>query len=255
MLPLKIIYPGKEYSDRVDISPQDVYDKMPDEIPTTSMPCLGEIKSTIEKIKNEGFTHLLAVHISSGLSGTFQAVQMAANDIDNMIVKVIDTKTLSIAQGWMVLDAAKNIGRGLSFDKVVDQLYKLKPKVQVYYVLETLEYLRRGGRIGKVAGMLGEFLHLKPIISVDEEGKYYTYCKARGRKKSIERLIQIVEDNIKDKPAYLAVMHGGARKEAEEILARLSHLTNVKEIITSDISPALGVHTGPGLLGVSFYEV
>jgi DegV family protein with EDD domain len=255
MLPLKIIYPGKEYSDRVDISPQDVYDKMPDEIPTTSMPCLGEIKSTIEKIKNEGFTHLLAVHISSGLSGTFQAVQMAANDIDNMIVKVIDTKTLSIAQGWMVLDAAKNIGRGLSFDKVVDQLYKLKPKVQVYYVLETLEYLRRGGRIGKVAGMLGEFLHLKPIISVDEEGKYYTYCKARGRKKSIERLIQIVEDNIKDKPAYLAVMHGGARKEAEEILARLSHLANVKEIIASDISPALGVHTGPGLLGVSFYEV
>lgn len=255
MLPLKIIYPGKEYSDRVDISPQDVYDKMPDEIPTTSMPCLGEIKSTIEKIKNEGFTHLLAVHLSSGLSGTFQAVQMAANDIDNMIVKVIDTKTLSIAQGWMVLDAAKNIGRGLSFDKVVDQLYKLKPKVQVYYVLETLEYLRRGGRIGKVAGMLGEFLHLKPIISVDEEGKYYTYCKARGRKKSIERLIQIVEDNIKDKPAYLAVMHGGARKEAEEILARLSHLTNVKEIIASDISPALGVHTGPGLLGVSFYEV
>lgn len=254
MLPLKIIYPGKEYSDRVDINPQDVYDKMPDEIPTTSMPCLGEIKSTIEKIKSEGFTHLLAVHLSSGLSGTFQAVQMAANDIDNMIVKVIDTKTLSIGQGWMVMDAARNIAQGLSFDKVVNQLYKLKPKVHVYYVLETLEYLRRGGRIGKVAGMLGEFLHLKPIISIDEEGKYFTYCKARGRKKSIERLIQIVEENIKDKPAYLAVMHGGARKEAEEILQRLSHLTNVKEIITSDISPALGVHTGPGLLGVSFYE-
>lgn len=254
MLPLKIIYPGKEYSDRVDITPQDVYDRMPDEIPTTSMPCLGEIKSTIEKIKSEGFTHLLAVHLSSGLSGTFQAVQMAANDIDNMIVKVIDTKTLSIGQGWMVMDAARNIAQGLSFDKVVDQLYKLKPKVQVYYVLETLEYLRRGGRIGKVAAMLGEFLHLKPIISVDEEGKYFTYCKARGRKKSIERLIQIVEENIKDKPAYLAVMHGGARKEAEEILHRLSHLSNVKEIIASDISPALGVHTGPGLLGVSFYE-
>lgn len=254
MLPLKIIYPGIEYSDRVDINPQDVYDKMPDEIPTTSMPCLGEIKTTLEKIKNEGFTHLLAVHLSSGLSGTFQAVQMAANDIDNMIVTVIDTKTLSIGQGWMVLDAARNIARGLSFDKVVDQLYKLKPKVHVYYVLETLEYLRRGGRIGRVAGMLGEFLHLKPIISIDEEGKYFTYCKARGRKKSIERLIQIVEENIKDKPAHLAVMHGGARKEAEEILQRLSHLSNVKEIITSDISPALGVHTGPGLLGVSFYE-
>lgn len=254
MLPLKIIYPGKEYSDRVDITPQDVYDKMPAEIPTTSMPCLGEIQSTIEKIKSEGFTHLLAVHLSSGLSGTFQAVQMVANEIDNMIVTVIDAKTLSIGQGWMVLDAARSIAQGLSFDKVIEHIYKLKPKIHVYYVLETLEYLRRGGRIGKVAASLGEFFHLKPIISIDEEGRYYTFCKARGRKKSIERLIQIVEQNIKDKPAYLAVMNGGARKEAEEILQRLSQLTNVKEIITSDISPALGVHTGPGLLGVSFYE-
>ncbi|HEX3010659.1 MAG TPA: DegV family protein [Syntrophomonadaceae bacterium] len=254
ILPLKIIYPGREYSDRVDIEPQDVYDKMPDEIPKTSMPCLGEIKNAIEKIKNEGFTHLLAIHLSSGLSGTFQAVQMAARDIDNMIVTVFDSKTLSIAEGWMVLEAARNIAQGLSFDKVVEQLNKLKPKIQVYYVLETLEYLRLGGRIGKVAAMLGEFLHLKPIISVDEEGKYFTYCKARGRRKSIERLIQIVEENVKDKPARLAVMHGGAKKEAEEILQRLRQLPNLKEIITSDISPALGVHTGPGLLGVSFYE-
>jgi DegV family protein with EDD domain len=254
VLPLKIIYPDREYSDRVDIKPQDVYDKMPGEIPTTSMPCLGEIRNAIEKIKNEGFTHLLAIHLSSGLSGTFQAVQVAAHDIDNLFVKVIDTKTLSIAQGWMVMDAARNIAQGVSFDKVVEQLNKLKPKVRVYYVLETLEYLRRGGRIGKVAAMLGEFLHLKPIISVDEEGKYFTYCKARGRKKSIERLIQIVEENIKDKPARLAILHGGAKKEAEEMLQRLHHLPNLKEIITSDISPALGVHTGPGLLGVSFYE-
>lgn len=254
VLPLKIIYPGKEYSDRVDIEPQAVYDKMPAEIPTTSMPCVGEIKCAIDKIKSEGFTHLLAVHLSSGLSGTYEAVQMMTKDIDNLIVTVIDTKTLSMAQGWMVLDAARNIAKGLSFDKVVEQLYKLKPKVHIYYVLETLDYLRRGGRIGRVAGMLGEFLHLKPIISVDEEGKYYTYCKARGRNKSIERLIQIAEENIKDKPAYLAIMHGGARKEAEEILQRLRHLPNVKEIVTSDISPALGVHTGPGLLGVCFYE-
>jgi DegV family protein with EDD domain len=101
--------------------------------------------------------------------------------------------------------------------------------------------------------MLGEFLHLKPIISVNREGTYFTYCKARGRRKSIEKLVQIVQDNIKDKPAYLAVLHGGAKKEAEEMLEKLRSLPNLKEIITSDISPALGVHTGPGLLGVSFY--
>jgi DegV family protein with EDD domain len=130
----------------------------------------------------------------------------------------------------------------------------MQNQVHVYYVLETLEYLRRGGRIGQEAGMLGEFLHLKPIISVNEEGTYFTYCKARGRRKSIERLVQIVQEYVKDKPAHLAVLHGGAKKEAEEIMERFrSNLPNLKELITSDISPALGVHTGPGLLGVSFF--
>lgn len=253
ILPLKIIYPGEEYSDRMDIKPGDVYDRMPEEIPTTSMPCVQEIQAAMEKIKNEGFTHLLSVHISSGLSGTYQAVQMVARDIDNMVIKVIDSKTLSFGLGWMVLEAAKNIANGLSFNRIVENINKMQPHIHVYYVLETLEYLRRGGRIGQVAGMLGEFLHLKPIISVNREGTYFTYCKARGRRKSIERLVQIVQDNIKDKPAYLAVLHGGAKKEAEEMLDKLRNLPNLKKIIASDISPALGVHTGPGLLGVSFY--
>lgn len=253
ILPLKIIYPGEEFSDRVDIEPHDVYDRMPAEIPTTSMPCIQEVRTAIEKIKSQGFTHLLSVHISSGLSGTYQAVQMVSRDIDNMVIKVIDSKTLSFGLGWMVLEAAKNIANGLSFNTIVENITRMQPKMQVYYVLETLEYLRRGGRIGQVAGMLGEFLHLKPIISVNREGTYFTYCKARGRRKSIERLIQIAQDNIKDKPAYLAVLHGGAKKEAEEMLEKLRSLPNLKEIIFSDISPALGVHTGPGLLGISFY--
>ncbi|MEN6460721.1 MAG: DegV family protein [Syntrophomonas sp.] len=253
ILPLKIIYPGEEYSDRMDIEPGDVYDRMPEEIPTTSMPCVQEVKAAMEKIKSEGFTHLLSVHISSGLSGTYQAVQMVARDFDNMVIKVIDSKTLSFGLGWMVLEAARNIANGLSFNRVVDNINKMQHQVHVYYVLETLEYLRRGGRIGQVAGMLGEFLHLKPIISVNREGTYFTYCKTRGRRKSIEKLVQIVQENIKDQPAYLAVLHGGAKKEAEEMLEKLRSLPNLKEIIFSDISPALGVHTGPGLLGVSFY--
>jgi DegV family protein with EDD domain len=99
ILPLKIIYPGEEYSDRVDIEPSDVYDRMPEEIPTTSMPCVQDVRDAIEKIKSEGFTHLLSVHISSGLSGTYQAVQMVAREFDNMVIKVIDSKTLSFGLG------------------------------------------------------------------------------------------------------------------------------------------------------------
>ncbi len=255
ILPLKIIYPDKEYSDRVDIEPDDVYNRMPAEIPTTSMPCLQEIKSIIEDISSQGFTHVLAVALSSGLSGTYGAIKLAAQDVNNLMVKTFDSRTLSMGTGWMVIDAARNIANGLSFDKVMENLTSLQPKVNVYYVVETLEYLRKGGRIGQVAGMLAEFLHFKPIISVNPEGKYFTFCKVRGRRKSIDRLMEIVESCAPDKPINLAVMHGGARKEAERMMQRLSKLPNIREIVFSDISPALGVHTGPGLLGVSFYEV
>jgi len=255
ILPLKIIYPGEEYSDRVDIEPADVYKRMPEEIPTTSMPSLHEIKNIIEKIRSDGFTHLLAVHISSGLSGTYDAVKLITRDIDNMVINVIDSKTLSMGTGWMVLEAARNITSGISFNKIIENINNIKPKMRLYYVIKTLEYLRRGGRIGLVASMLGQFLHLKPIISVNEEGKYFTFCKTKGRLKSIEKLLQLVEQADKEKQINLALMHGGAQKNFEAIKERISKLPNIKEFISSDISPALGVHTGPGLLGICFYEV
>ncbi len=256
ILPLKVIYPYGQYSDRIDIDPADVYKRMPEEIPTTSQPNLQEIKAMFENARQEGFTHLLALALSSGLSGTYQAMKLAAKDFDDIVIKVFDTKTLSMATGWMVLDTARNILGGLSFEKVLEKLTTLQPKVRAYYVIETLEYLRKGGRIGQVAGMLGELLNLKPIIGVNAEGVYYTHAKVRGRSKSIEKLIDIVVQSVEDRPFNLAVMHGGAQETGEKLLAALrSRLPNIKESIFSDISPALGVHTGPGLLAVCFYEV
>ncbi len=254
VLPLSVIYPDKIYQDRITIEPQEVYDRMPDEIPTTSMPTPHEITSILEVIRNEGVTHVLAVHLSSGLSGTYEAVRMVAQEFEDLVINVFDTRTLSIATGWMVLEAARDIASGLSFQKIMDNLHQIQPRVKVYYVLETLEYLRRGGRIGAVAAMLGQFLHLKPIISVNQEGKYFTYAKARGRQKSIEKLAEIVEKAVQRGPIKLAVMHGGAREEFQRLLEKLQHLPNIKELIASDISPALGVHTGPGLLGVCVVE-
>lgn len=254
ILPLKVVYPEGTYSDRVDIEPEDVYKRMPEEIPKTSMPSPHEITSVIEKIREEGFTHLLSISLSSNLSGTYDAIKMMANQMENLTVQVFDSKTLSIGTGWMVMEAARNIAKGFNLDKVIEHLQTMRPRVKVFYVLETLEYLRRGGRIGNVAAMLGEFMHFKPIISVNEEGRYYVYCKTRGRKKSIERLIQVAE-KAAHKPINLSVMHGGARQEAEKVLERLRNLPNVRDIIFSDISPALGVHTGPGLIGISYYEV
>lgn len=255
ILPLKVIYPHEQFSDRVDIQPIDVYNRMPGEIPTTSMPNIEEIGAAYEKARQEGFTHILAIALSSGLSGTYQAMQLAAKDFDNIVISVFDSKTLSMATGWMVLDAARNILQGLSFEKVWEKLLALQPKVKAYYVIETLEYLRKGGRIGLVAGMLGEFLNLKPIIGINPDGIYYTHAKIRGRQKSIERLMELVQESVGNRPFNLAVMHGAAQAEGDGMLVKLKKMSNLRELIFSDISPALGVHTGPGLLAVCFYEL
>jgi DegV family protein with EDD domain len=255
ILPLKVVYGNKVYWDRIDIQPDDVYKRMPEDIPTTSMPSPDEVKQMLESIRKQGFTHVLAFALSSNLSGTYQSMKLAASQISNMIVETFDTKTLSMGTGWMVMEAAQSVVDGFNFKDIISKINNMKPKIQVYYVVETLEYLRRGGRIGYVAGMLGEFLHFKPIISVNEEGRYYTYSKARGRKKSLQRLVEIIEDACREKKIQLAVMHGGAREEATQVLEKLKNLPNVERVIFSDISPALGVHTGPGLVGVSYCEV
>ena len=255
ILPLKVVYGDKVYSDRIDIQPDDVYKNMPENIPTTSMPSPDEVKQMLETIREQGFTHVLAFALSSNLSGTYQTMKLAVSQISNMMVETFDTKTLSMGTGWMVMEAAQSVVDGLDFKEIINKINSIKPKIHVYYVLETLEYLRKGGRIGYVAGMLGEFLHFKPIISVNEEGRYYTYSKTRGRKKSLQRLVEIIEEACRDKKIQLAVMHGGAREEAKQVLEKLKNLPNIENIIFSDISPALGVHTGPGLVGVSYYEV
>ncbi|MEG6510394.1 DegV family protein [Desulforamulus ruminis] len=250
VIPLKVIYPQEEYLDRVNITPQQVYDRMPSETPTTSLPALADIMATYDKLRKEHFTHIISIHISSGLSGTFNAVTTAAREFRDMVIEVIDSKALSLGLGIPVLEAAKTLKERLGFEAAVERAREIIGKMEIYYVLSTLDYLRKGGRIGYVAGTLGEMLQVKPIISINKEGKYYTYDKVRGRKKSILRLLKIISDKLNHKKADVAVLHGGAEEEALELLQKVKKLTNVQEVHFGQIGPVMGVHTGPGLIGV-----
>ncbi|HCF48713.1 MAG TPA: fatty acid-binding protein DegV [Syntrophomonas sp.] len=255
VLPARVIYPDREYADGIDIQPDEVYSRMPQEIPTTSMPSPHDIRTAFEELIQEGFTHCIALHISSALSGTYESVKMVADEIKNLRIQVIDSRTLSMGTGWLVINAARNIKAGWNFDSILENMQALQEKARVYYILDTLEYLRKGGRIGKVAGMIGEFLHLKPVISVNAEGEYFTYCKAKGRRKSIEKLVEIIEKAVQEREINLGVVHGGAPQEFELLVKRFKQFPNIREITASQITPVLGVHTGPGLLGVCFYEI
>lgn len=254
LLPLKVVYNDRQYMDRVEIEPQEVYDSMKNETPKTSMPSPGEAVNLFEKLAKEGFTDVIAIHISSGLSGTYQMVKTVARQMKNIInIEVIDSKALSLGLGFLVLEARRQIEEGIDFEEVVKRLRGLQKKVKVFFVVKTLEYLRKGGRIGYVAGTIGEMLNVKPIISINEEGKYYTYDKVRGRKRSLNKLVEIVREYAEGKKLKLAVMHADALEEAKSVAKKLQ-LPNLDLVGVGEISPAMVVHAGPGLVGVAFYE-
>ena len=254
ILPLKIVYKDREYTDRVDITPQEVYDNMKNEVPTTSLPSMEEIDRLFLKLKEEGYTHLIAVTISTGLSGTNNSLRLVSKKHPEMTYEIFDSKALSLGAGAIVMECGKMIEEGKDFEYIVKQMPMLREKIKVFYVLDTLKYLMKGGRIGKVSGSIGQLLNLKPIISIDNEGIYYTYTKVRGRKKSINKLHEIMKETLEGKGGKAWVLHGGAKEEAMDLYEKVKTIPNVIMAGLSDISPVAGVHTGPGLIGITIMK-
>lgn len=250
VLPLRVIYKDGEYIDRVNITPSEVYDNLINEIPTTSLPSISEANNLFSKLVDEGYTHAIAICISSGVSGTYNMLNIASKDHPNITTHVFDSKSLTMGEGAIVVECGKLIAAGKSFHEIVEMLPSIQNRIKVYYVVETLTYLIKGGRIGKVAGTVGELLKLKPIISINDEGTYYTYSKVRGRNKSIAKLVEIAHDALMKAKSKIWVLHGGALEDGKALYETISKLPNISEINFGDISPVLGVHTGPGLLGI-----
>ncbi|MBP8683619.1 MAG: DegV family protein, partial [Trichococcus sp.] len=214
ILPLMINYKDASYRDRVDITPEQVYERFQEEIPKTSLPLPETIADTFAKIKADGFNQVIVSAISSGLSGTCQAIRLLADDIEDMQIVVIDTLNIAIASGFVALYAAEQIEAGLPFEEVVSKTQAAVKQSTILFGVGTLEYLMKGGRIGKVSGILGSALNIKPIISCNEDGIYDTVAKVRGRKQSIQKLIDMTREKLgQHKNYYLSICHGDAYEE------------------------------------------
>ena len=256
-IPLKVIYSDQQFHDRVDITPAEVYESFEREIPTTSMPSPQEIMDVYNKLKDEGYTHIISIHISSGLSATYSNCMMVSDQIDGVEVEVIDSKMLSKGLGRLVLYANSLVEAGeLSFAEIIEKVEAKKDKIEVFFVVETLKYLKKGGRIGKVSGTIAEFLNIKPIIAINDEGEYFTFDKVRGRSRSLKKMYSIIKDKLQEGKEYVVdVMHAAAEEEGQGLLDKFKKLSQVKETYFSEISPVMVVHTGPGLIGVVLTEI
>ena len=254
VVPLRILYKDIEYKDQVEITAEEVYKRLPIEVPSTSLPSPRDVLDLFERLKKEGFTHVLAIHISSGLSGTGQLIENLSQQVDDLVIKVIDSKNISMGLGYTVIEAARKLAQNANFESVCNHVQDILAKMKVYFVLETLEYLTKGGRIGKVKGTLGQMLNLKPIITVNEEGVYTTHAKVRGRRKSVERLFETIKEHLARPMHNVAVCHGAALEEAQDLIERIKRHGNVGEVLMGHVSPVIGVHTGPGTLGFVVYQ-
>lgn len=257
ILPLRVIYENAEYRDGVDIQPQEIYDRLEEEIPKTSLPDGSEIQQLFDQLVAEGYTNAICIALSSKLSGTYNLVRLIAEEYDQnkLKIEVVDTKTLSVILALIVLAAAKQAKAFEPVETILETIKNIRSKIEGCYVIKTLKYLKKGGRIGKVEGTVGELLDIKPIIGVNDDGIYYTIQKARGRKKSIQKMREMFETRFKGKKINLAIVQGGAEEEAITLMNYMQSVLNINESFISQLSPALGVHTGPGMLGMSAYEI
>lgn len=254
VVPTVLNWGQKQYRDGVDITPTEFFERMrTDPVhPTTSVPSPGEIKEIYAKAA-ENVEAVVGIHISSKLSGTFSTAEQAVTMIPDKVCKVIDANTTAMALGFVVLAAAKAAAAGQSLSEVLQVAHNTIPKVGVVLTVETLEYLRRGGRIGGAQAFLGNLLDTKPLLEV-RGGRVEPLERVRTKKKAMNRLVEVVVERVKGKgPIRLATLHADAKADAEMILELAkTQLGAVEEAILSEVSPTIATHTGPGTVGLAY---
>jgi DegV family protein with EDD domain len=252
--PLFIQFPEGEISS-ADITPDDFYDRlkrMYPSIPTTAQPS-GGLFATIYRQIAETDRQILSIHISSGLSGTLNAARIGADQVGPQAdVTVWDTLTLSGGERSQVLAAALAAQAGWTLPAIQQRLEEIRARTEIIFTLETMEYLARGGRIGRVQALAGALLNIKPVIHVEHhDGKYGTVTKVRTIPRALQAIAEYLQSRYADTPLWATVMHGHLAEQAEALAAQLRQHLSIAKLETLRVSPVLGVHTGPGVVGAS----
>jgi DegV family protein with EDD domain len=247
--------------DMVTITPADFYAwlETAEELPHTAIPGPGEYLEMYQKLAEQGVRQIASIHMTSKGSGAFQAAKTAQGMLKDvqpeMVVEVIDTLNVSMCHGWMVIEAAREAIKGNSLKGIVDRVAQLVPVTRMLQTADTLKYLYMGGRIGRAQHLAGSLLNLKPIISM-EDGIIVSLGTARSRKRAYKMMVDKIEAVVgRNGRIKIAYVHAAALDEVEKIRDLVEARLNPVETIFSELSPALGVHTGPGTAGLCYFPV
>ncbi len=252
IVPLTIRFGDKEYVDRKELSTADFWRELEKSpvLPETAAPSVGAFEETFRQLADSGADGIVCINLSAQLSATMQSAQVAAKALDGLCpITIVDSKSASMGIGNLVLDAARRAADGADLPTIVAEVENRRDHQRVLAALDTLEYLRKGGRIGGARALLGSMLSIKPIITVvdgavDEAGKVRTRSKA----------LRFIIDRVPEQGVeQIAVLHAGA-PDIDEFLALLRPRVPDADIVVGSIGPVIGVHTGPRVLGIAWIE-
>jgi len=261
VVPIYIHHEDKVLRDLVDIQQEEFYHWLTtlDTLPTTAYPGPGDFMQLYEELAAEGISDILSIHLTSKSSGTFQGAQiaagMAAEKLPGVRIRVIDTLNVAMCHGWMVIEAARAARAGSSVEEIVALIDRMIPVTDMIQTTDTLKYLHMGGRIGHAAHLLGNILQIKPLIGM-RDGVIVALGRERSRGKAYAAMVDLVEKAVGPKGRIkVAYVHAAALDEVEKIRAMLEIRVTCVETIVAELSPALGVHSGPGTTGICYYPV
>ena len=251
VIPLVVRLDDGEYRSGVDIDTEQLLERMEKgETAKTSLPNPGELDELLTALKEKGFTHVAFILLSSALSGTVNMARLACQQHKEFESFVFDTKVLSMGLGYIVMGAMELLAAGASFEELERALPEVRAEVDCMFYLPTLEHLVAGGRIGRVAGMVGKLLNIKPIIGCDENGVYYPRATAVGARRTVQTVKRIISDFAAGRNFELSVVHSGALQEARKLLDELREIPGIIADQILPLGPALAAHVGRGMLAV-----
>lgn len=246
VISLMIVRDGVQFRDQIDITAEQIYQELDQKNFSTSLPPMSALETAIENVKKDGYTDVLVINISSGLSGTFNAFRLTLHEVKGIEVHQYDTKTLGAGQGYLVELALDLIEAGKTPAEIIQALEKCRLEDSLaIYTINTLKYLKKGGRIGKVEGTIGDLLHIKPVITVNNDGVYVTLSKAIGMQRSLLNMKELMVKKFGDALVDLTVHYGDDLEKASQLGHMMSKTLNVRNLNISALTPVLGIHTGP----------
>lgn len=260
IVPLKVHINGETYLDGVSITPPDFFAKLvhSEQFPTTSQPSPVDFEQVYADLgKQYGpDVQIISIHLSSSLSGTYQSAHLASTLVEpSLDITVIDSKKAAFLLGTIVVQAARAVKEGKSKEECLELIDRMIKGQREFFVLDTLTYLQKGGRIGKAQALIGTLLNVKPILSLNENGEVYPFDKVRGKKKAMSVMIEELKKYAGDQQVLASILYATNPDEAEQLKEQLTQEFNIAEVTFSEIGPVIGAHVGPNVLAISMYKL